>query len=53
MDTVIVTQETKQVWRYIMQKIVTGQITASDISTLGKAQYGYIGFETDSHENLK
>jgi len=36
-----------------MQKIVTGLITASDISKMGKTSYGYIGIETDAHENLK
>ncbi len=36
-----------------MQKIVTGQITASDISTMGKTHYGYLGIATDAHESLK
>ena len=36
-----------------MQKIVTGLITASDISKMGKTHYGYLGIETDTHENLK
>ncbi len=53
MDTVIVVQETKPVWRFIMQKVVTGQITASDISTMGKTHYGYLGIATDAHESLK
>ena len=36
-----------------MQKIVTGHITSSDISTLGKTHYGYLGIETDDHEHYK
>ena len=36
-----------------MQRVITGQITASDISTLGKTHYGYLGIETDTHESLK
>ncbi len=53
MDTVIVIPVTKLVWRIIMQKVVTGQITASDISTMGKTRYGYLGIATDAHESLK
>ncbi len=53
MNTVIVIPVKKPVWRMIMQKVVSGQITASDISTLGKTRYGYLGIETDAHENLK
>ena len=53
MNTVIVVPETKPVWCFIMQKVVTGQITASDISTMGKTHYGYLGIATDAHESLK
>ncbi len=53
MDTVIVIPVTKLVWRIIMQKVVTGQITASDISTMGKTHYGYLGIATDADESLK
>lgn len=36
-----------------MEKVVTGLITASDISTMGKTHYGYLGIATDAKENLK
>ena len=36
-----------------MQKIVTGTITASDISAMGKMRYGYLGIETDDNEHIK
>ena len=36
-----------------MQKTVTGKITASDISSLGKTRYGYLGIETDTQERIK
>lgn len=36
-----------------MQRVVTGKITASDISAMGKTRYGYLGIETDAHENFK
>ena len=36
-----------------MQKTVTGKITASNISTMGKKYYGYLGIETDDQEHLK
>jgi hypothetical protein len=36
-----------------MQKTVNGEITAADISVMGKLRYGYLGIETDSHEHLK
>ena len=36
-----------------MQKVVTGRITASDISTMGKMRYGYLGIETIDHDQIK
>ena len=36
-----------------MQKIVTGTITASDISAMGKTRYGFLGIETDDNEHIK
>ena len=36
-----------------MAKTVTGKITASNISTLGKKYYGYLGIETDAQERIK
>ena len=36
-----------------MQKIITGRITAADISAMGKTRYGYLGIETDDHEHIK
>ena len=53
MDTVIVIPERKSVSCIIMGKVISGQITAADISKMGKTHYGYLGIETDAHENLK
>lgn len=36
-----------------MEKVVTGLITAANIAVMGKTHYGYLGIETDDHENLK
>lgn len=36
-----------------MGKIVNGEITAADISVMGKLRYGYLGIETDNNEHLK
>jgi hypothetical protein len=36
-----------------MEKVVTGLITAANIAVMGKTHYGYLGIETDEHENLK
>ncbi|MDH4212608.1 MAG: hypothetical protein OEV85_01705 [Candidatus Thorarchaeota archaeon] len=36
-----------------MQTVVTGTITSSDISEMGKLKYGYLGIETDDKEHLK
>jgi hypothetical protein len=36
-----------------MQKVVTGQITSSDISAMGNTRYGFLGIETDDHESIK
>jgi hypothetical protein len=36
-----------------MHKTVIGQITSANIAAMGKARYGYLGIETDDHEQLK
>ncbi len=36
-----------------METVVTGRITASDISTMGKTHYGYLGVETNAHKSIK
>jgi hypothetical protein len=36
-----------------MQKVVTGTITSSNISAMGKMRYGYLGIETVDDEHIK
>ncbi|TFG26264.1 hypothetical protein EU528_14715 [Candidatus Thorarchaeota archaeon] len=36
-----------------MQKVITGQIVAADISSMGDKRYGYLGIETDDNEHIK
>jgi hypothetical protein len=36
-----------------MNKTVIGHITSANIAAMGKAHYGYLGIETDDHEQLK
>ncbi len=36
-----------------MNRTVIGQITSANIAVMGKAHYGYVGIETDDHEQLK
>jgi len=40
-------------WRKLMEKIITGLITAANIAAMGKTHYGFLGIETDEHEKLK
>jgi hypothetical protein len=36
-----------------MHSVVTGTITSSDISVMGKLKYGYLGIETDEKDHFK
>jgi hypothetical protein len=36
-----------------MQSVVTGTITSSNISVMGKLKYGYLGIETDEKDHFK
>ena len=36
-----------------MQRVVTGQITSSDISKMGKIHFGYLAIKTDDEKDLK